>query len=90
MSGVNFLQPGQKEIRHQIRGILESYTHDWDILAELCQNAVDAIRMADRPRGHIQLRVDGTRGLISCTDNGIGIPPKEFERLLRPFGTDKY
>ena len=30
--------------RQMIRNIVDSYHHEWDVLAELCQNAIDAIR----------------------------------------------
>lgn len=90
MTGIDFLQPDHNQIRHQIRGILDSYSHDWDLLAELCQNSVDAIRLAERPRGHVQITVDASRGVLTCTDNGTGIKPDQVAPLLRPFGTDKY
>ena len=32
MSRVEFLKPDTEEIRHQIQGILDSYSHDWDLL----------------------------------------------------------
>jgi hypothetical protein len=84
-----FLRPDIDEIRHQISQIIESYNHDWDILAELAQNSVDAIRGADVPKGHVKLLVDAANGRIVIEDNGIGFPATEISRLLRPFGTSK-
>jgi molecular chaperone HtpG len=43
----NFLQQGVSHIRQSIIDIDDSYNNDWDILAELIQNSVDAIRKAD-------------------------------------------
>lgn len=36
----DFLTPGIDQLRTSIRGINDSYNNSWDILAELCQNAV--------------------------------------------------
>ena len=47
MSTIDFLKPDTEQIRHQIRGILDSYSHDWDLLSELAQNCIDAIRDAE-------------------------------------------
>lgn len=41
----NFLEPNISQIRKSIKGIDDSYNNEWDILAELLQNAVDAIRL---------------------------------------------
>lgn len=84
-----FLRPEQEEIRHQIRGILDSYTHEWDILSEILQNSVDAIREKAAGKGHISLFIDASRGIIKVEDNGVGIDPTQITRLLRPFGTNK-
>jgi anti-sigma regulatory factor (Ser/Thr protein kinase) len=86
---VDFLQPKTDEIRHQIRGILDSYTHDWDLLSELAQNCVDAIREANPEKGHIELSIDGAAKRITISDNGVGVDPADIERLLRPFGSGK-
>jgi molecular chaperone HtpG len=84
-----FLRPDIDEIRHQISQIIESYNHDWDVLAELAQNSVDAIRAANVPKGHVSLLVDAANGRIVIEDNGVGFPSAEISRLLRPFGTSK-
>ncbi len=41
---IEFLKPSNREIRKSIKDVDDSYNNDWDILAELCQNSVDAIR----------------------------------------------
>jgi molecular chaperone HtpG len=89
MSKIDFLQPDNEQIRHQIRGILDSYSHEWDILAELAQNAIDAIRQSNVEKGRIELVFDAAAQRISMKDNGIGVNPQEIQKLLRPFGTDK-
>lgn len=67
----NFLQPDAAQIRHQIRGILDSYTHDWDIFAELAQNAIDAIVRKAPTRGHIRISVDSPNKTIEFSGNYI-------------------
>lgn len=86
---LDFLNPGVRQIRHQIRGILDSYSHEWDIIGELCQNAVDAIRARGTEKGHISIRVDASQSEIEVSDNGIGISRKELPLLLRPFSSNK-
>ena len=86
---LDFLKPDTEQIRHQIRGILDSYSHEWDLLSELAQNAVDAIRQGKPDKGRIVLQVNAATKRISISDNGIGVNPGEITKLLRPFGTDK-
>ena len=40
-----------RERRRKVNGIVDSYNHSCDVLAELLQNAVDAIRMHVREHG---------------------------------------
>ncbi len=89
MAQTEFLQPDNEQIRHQIRGVLDSYSHEWDILSELLQNSVDAIREKPLGKGHISLSVDASARSIRVRDNGVGIDPAEIGKLLRPFGTNK-
>lgn len=89
MPQFDFLKPDVAQIRHQIRGILDSYSHDWDLLSELAQNAVDAIRATDLDKGRIELLVDAQTKRVKISDNGGGVNPAQIQTLLRPFGTDK-
>jgi hypothetical protein len=89
MADTNFLLPDINQIRHSIRDIDDSYNNDWDLLAELCQNAVDAIRLCSDRAGKIELSVDAISKSISIYDNGIGIDPDEMPFLLKPFSTNK-
>ena len=85
----SFLEPDIDQIRHQVRGILDSYSHGWDVLAELAQNAVDAIAIANPTKGHINITIDALKRELVFSDNGVGIDPKDIKKLLRPFGTTK-
>ncbi|MBS1594338.1 MAG: sensor histidine kinase [Bacteroidetes bacterium] len=85
----DFLNQGIKQTRKSIRDIDDSYNNDWDILAELCQNSVDAIRKSDIKSGLIKIIIDSQNKSISVIDNGIGIVPDRLPELLAPFSTDK-
>ena len=59
-------------------------------MAELIQNAVDAINRTDPVvQGEIYLQIDCIRKEISIRDNGCGIAPEKLVTFLRPFSTDK-
>jgi folate-dependent tRNA-U54 methylase TrmFO/GidA len=68
MQPFDFLAPDLSSIKHQIRGIDDSYSHEWDILAELCQNSVDAIKLSDRAEGVISLEINAQHESITITD----------------------
>lgn len=85
----NFLSPDISQIRHSIRDIDDSYNNEWDVLAELLQNAVDAIRETTRGRGQIEITIDAQNQAIQVTDDGVGISPNDLAPLLRPFSTRK-
>ncbi|MDE8298653.1 ATP-binding protein [Erysipelothrix rhusiopathiae] len=92
---INFLEPDIDQIRHSIVGIDDSYNNPWDILAEILQNSVDAIREessrldCDEFVGKIDLLIDCSSNSITITDNGIGIAYENVPILLRPFSTNK-
>ena len=86
---INFLEPDTKQIRHQIKNIIESYNHDWDLIAELAQNSVDAIRLEEPVKGHMKLEIDAIEKRIVFEDNGCGISPNELPDLLAPFSSAK-
>ncbi len=85
----NFLAPGIEQIRQSIRDIDDSYNNEWDILAELLQNAVDAIRETGRPSGKITIELDARQQMIRIVDDGVGIDPDNLASRLRPFATRK-
>ena len=87
---INFLEPSTAQIRHQITNILESYNHDWDLIAELTQNSVDAIRLGAPVKGHMKLTICASEKRIILEDNGCGIPPGSLPNLLAPFSSNKF
>jgi len=88
-------RPTTKRLRKEIRNICDSYSHPWDVPAELCQNSVDAIRRYNRvhgarPGGHtIDVTVDCSTRCIEIRDTGLGLDAAKIEELLAPHGTDK-
>lgn len=82
-------QLSAEQIRQSVLDIDDSYNHDWDILAELIQNSVDAIRKNGNNEGLISIKVDCQNRAIIVTDNGIGINSEKLPRLISMFGTDK-
>ena len=85
----------ENTIKTHVRNIDDSYSNPWDILAELAQNAVDAIREWDalydeEDRDHeINIQVDQTDRSIVFEDTGIGITPDNAPELLGPDATNK-
>lgn len=92
----NFLLANPEDrVKKQIENIYESYSHPWDILAELSQNSVDAIKeweeeYSDKDQTHsIDIRVEKASNTIEISDTGIGIVPDKLPDLLAPNATDK-
>lgn len=87
-----------RAVKRELRGILQSYHHYWDVLAELLQNARDAIERrkslqiaAGEPAedGKIHVIVDATHRSVEVIDNGTGIAAAFVEEVLAPGGGDK-
>ena len=82
-----------KAIKRELRDILDSYHHFWDTLAELIQNARDAILRKNENQDSgpffIQVTVDAASRTISVMDNGTGISSNIIKDVLAPGGTDK-
>jgi len=82
-----------KSARKDIKNILDSYHHSWDILAELLQNSHDAIlrrkRMDGAFTGIVRLKLDYQNRSIEILDNGVGIERERLHELLAPGGGDK-
>lgn len=92
----NFLLSNpENRIKKQIENIYESYSNPWDILAELNQNSVDAIKewnsqYPDSDKDHkIELQIERSSNSIEIKDTGIGILPDNLPELLAPNATDK-
>lgn len=86
---INFLKPGINQIRQSILDIDDSYNNPWDILAELCQNSLDAIRKRETKEGKLVIKIDCSDKSISVSDNGTGIEDSDLPNLLGPFSTNK-
>jgi hypothetical protein len=93
---VDFLsKPSPSRLRKEIQNICDSYSHSWDLLSELCQNAVDAIQLHKKRHGEgskkhaIYILINARERSVEVTDTGIGFPLGSFEDLLAPNGTDK-
>jgi len=85
-----------ERVKKEIRGICESYSHPWDIVAELLQNSVDAIKKWNKEnasrqtrRHFIDIKIDKQAKGIKITDSGIGIDLNHLPKLLAPNVTDK-
>ncbi len=83
-------------LRKEIQNICDSYSHPWDILAELCQNSVDAICRYNSTFGEtatkqhtIRIAINSKERSLVIYDTGIGFQPDKFAELLAPHGTDK-
>lgn len=78
-------------LRNEAITTLKSYSHHWDILAELLQNSVDAIEQNTRiSKGRIDITFDVYNNSIKVNDNGTGISIDEFKRIFKPHVTFKY
>jgi hypothetical protein len=85
-------------IRRELRSIIDSYHHYWDLLAELLQNSRDAIERRQRRErdaglavvdGQIKIGFDAVSRTIFVEDNGTGIDPSFVAEVLAPGGGDK-
>jgi len=93
---IDFLnQPAPERLRKEIQNICDSYSHSWDLLSELTQNAVDAIALhrkqfGDNVKKHkIDITVNCSDRSVEVLDSGIGFSFDKFSYLLAPHGTDK-
>ena len=92
---IDFLsQPSPQRLRRELSNICDSYSHPWDVVAELTQNAVDAIRLHIYRYGSallhkIGITIDQTSRSISVSDTGIGIGRLEAPELLSPHSSNK-
>jgi hypothetical protein len=76
-------------IKREIKNILKSYTGWFDPLAELTQNALDAIdarlkTIGDKFDPVIAIEIDLRANRIAVIDNGIGFDDARFRSFLAP------
>lgn len=95
-SSFDFLKtPTEKRLRKEIRNICDSYSHSWDILAELSQNAVDALTLKAKQfgavagEGKIEITISRGDRSIRIIDSGIGFDPDKVIDFVAPHETDK-
>jgi len=69
--------------------ILNSEGHVHQILINLIQNAVDAIKEIQSPQLHIGIRIKNNTVEISIQDNGVGISTPDIVKIFDPFFTTK-
>ena len=93
---IDFLRHATEDrLRREMQNITDSYSHPWDMLAELAQNSVDAIRLHTSRHGselrehEILIDMDRSKRSIRFRDSGIGFPRSQAIDLLAPHGTDK-
>jgi len=78
-----------EDARHSLENVIDSYHRNFDVFAEIIQNAVDAVhaRYLEEGEGYtpkIWVEINQLRNEISVCDNGIGISESAFERVLAP------
>lgn len=84
-----------KKLKKEIENICGSYTHPHDILAEILQNAVDAINKfikiyKDSTKKHsIEIDINCLKRRIIVRDTGVGLELSNLASSLSPHGTDK-
>jgi nitrogen fixation/metabolism regulation signal transduction histidine kinase len=59
------------------------------VLTNLVQNALDAVRGVPEPRVTVELARHGDRARLTVRDNGPGFPPELRSRLFEPYLTTK-
>ncbi|MFL6209422.1 MAG: ATP-binding protein [Pyrinomonadaceae bacterium] len=79
--------------RRTVKGILESYNSNYDVLAELVQNSVDAIEdayLCNLPEPYlIQVRVNLQDNWISILDTGVGMTSAQAVEAFAPSASFK-
>ncbi|MGQ7301312.1 ATP-binding protein [Marinobacter nauticus] len=84
---------GEKALKRELRGIVETYHHYWDVVAEMLQNSRDAVARAKRedgtPKRFIRISMDAATRTIEVLDNGCGISTDLVIEMLNPGGGDK-
>jgi hypothetical protein len=84
-----FKVEGDEADRQFIRNLVDSYSHDWDTLAELCQNAIDALRAKESATGSVHVTFDKTSNSLQVEDSGVGMNRDVLAKALCPNVTFK-
>jgi hypothetical protein len=81
--------------RLQVRDIFAMYNHEWDILGEIIQNAIDSVTTkretleAEGYQPQVQITYDLQDHAIAVRDNGLGIAADEILKILAPHFSGK-
>lgn len=96
MKKVNFLNDrSHLALRKEIVNIDNSYSNEWDKIAELNQNAYDSIVRFVKIYGEfikkhkIEIEINSKERSIKIKDTGIGIEASKVKQILAPNYTDK-
>ena len=94
MAKIDWFGPrDENSYRDEAKNILDSYAHPWDVLAELAQNAVDALDQARKQNSStinkIEIEIDQSERSIRVLDSGIGIDNEDLQKVLRPHFSGK-
>lgn len=87
-------EPTVARIRGQIFQAHESYHNDYDILAELIQNAIDAITVRFEENvvgynGYVSISVNSDDREIAIEDNGIGMSTVQLDKVVQFYESEK-
>lgn len=82
---INIVNKSHEDITITLDGV-----HIGEVLRNLLINAIDAIDVSDR-EGLITIETEflGEKLCISVTDNGVGIPKSELDKVMTPFYSTK-
>jgi len=88
------LETPNDSLHREVCNVISSYNNPWDPLAELIQNAVDAVNTRAHQedqgfKGRVRIVIDKTSSTILVEDNGTGIPPQHMQDVLVPGGSLK-
>jgi signal transduction histidine kinase len=81
------LQTGEAEIQIESRlpGVWGNHASLWQCLSNLLTNAVKFVAPGTKPRVNVRAEAIGADIRLWVEDNGIGIAPKDRERIFRMF-----
>lgn len=88
-------QQGHPEFKIEFTSSLNTLFFDCDrgqigqVLTNLIQNAIEAIEVKSASMGYVEvlLKTEGSKVILSVSDNGIGLPSEGRERLTEPYVT---
>lgn len=87
-------KPSVDNMKKQIFQAYYSYHNDYDVIAELLQNAVDAIYMRKEEKkngyqGRISILINADKREIIVHDNGVGMSPNQLDKAVQFYESEK-